>query len=513
MLLGKGSGKDAMSRIACAYVVHKLLCLKDPQGYYGKSKDTTIDIVNMALNSDQAYRVFFNPLKKMLLRSPWFNARKVNDHVKSIEFENDIYIYSLHSDPEGAEGLNIIVAVLDEIDGFTVEGASASMYNYLHMTVTTRFSESGKVICLSFPRSKSGWMMTKYNQIVQEKETTTFSHVFKLNESLPDGSEGNEFTVTWDEDEIISYKEDNWFAIKAPTFRVNPIVKIEHFKDSFYSDLLSHEAETLLRVCANPPDHVDSIFFKNQELLKDAFDQPNGWNENTETLECRPDPSKEYYVHVDLSKVSDRTVVAMGHVPSWQQVQIGGELVSDVKPRIYIDLFRVWEPTHNRPVNNGEVVNFIMDLCKKFNVRKVTFDRWGSVDMIKYLVDRDIKSERRSLNRQDYEDWKHAVQDGRIKGPQDARFFKELENLIINKNGKIDHPNTKGHHNDISEAVCGVVANCIEENNGTVEIEIVTPRSLQEQMLQESVARDKLERPKETPPPELRDFLTRIEFL
>ena len=34
--LGKGSGKDYTSTIACAYMVHLLLCLADPATYYGK---------------------------------------------------------------------------------------------------------------------------------------------------------------------------------------------------------------------------------------------------------------------------------------------------------------------------------------------------------------------------------------------------------------------------------------------------------------------------------------------
>ena len=34
--LGKGSGKDFTSTVAVAYIVYKLLCLKDPARYYGK---------------------------------------------------------------------------------------------------------------------------------------------------------------------------------------------------------------------------------------------------------------------------------------------------------------------------------------------------------------------------------------------------------------------------------------------------------------------------------------------
>ena len=52
--LGKGSGKDFVSTVACAYVVYKLLCLKDPAVYYGKPAGDAIDIINVAINAQQA---------------------------------------------------------------------------------------------------------------------------------------------------------------------------------------------------------------------------------------------------------------------------------------------------------------------------------------------------------------------------------------------------------------------------------------------------------------------------
>ena len=57
--LGKGSGKDYVSTIACSYVVYLLLCLKDPAKYYGKPPGDAIDIINIAINAVQANRVFF----------------------------------------------------------------------------------------------------------------------------------------------------------------------------------------------------------------------------------------------------------------------------------------------------------------------------------------------------------------------------------------------------------------------------------------------------------------------
>lgn len=508
LLLGKGSGKDFMSRITCAYIVHKLLCLRDPSGYYGKPTGDQIDIVNMALNSDQAYQVFFNAFKRLLNRSPWFSRRIVNPHIKEIEFQKEIHCHSLHSKPEGAEGLNIIAVVLDEIDGFETETGSEDMYKSLSHTVTSRFPQLGKVLCLSFPRSKSGWMMTRYDMVVHEREVHMHEHVYKLNSDLPDGTEGNEFTVKWTEDEILSYRLDNWFAIKAPTFRVNPTTHIDNYKDSFLEDLENNTAETLLRVCANPPDHLDSVFFKNQEKIKEVFKETNGWDQTLQEIIIPGDFDREYFIHVDLSKVSDRTVVALGHVSHWQQIQIGNSIEQDAKPFIVIDLFRVWEPTQNDPVDNVEVTNFILELSRKFNLVLVTFDRWGSFDIMEFLNDRGVQSERQSLDRASYEEFKYAVQDLRLKGPHDKRFLKELKNLIITKTGKVDHPDGREHYNDISEAVCGVINNCVKNALEELDVRLVTVDTVKADTLRERERHDKLHAAPQQADENLASFMT-----
>ena len=513
LMLGKGSGKDFVSKITCSYIVHKLLCLKDPSGYYGKPSDESIDIVNMALNADQAFRVFFNPLKKYLTKSPWFSERMAGQpHAKDIEFNKSVFLYSLHSDPEAAEGLNIIAAVLDEIDGFNTED-SQEMYDYLKATVVSRFPKFGKVLCLSFPRSKDGWMMTQYDAVVQQKDVETYEHVFKLNNELEDGIEDNEFTVHWDEDTVVSYKQDNWFALKAPTFRVNPAVNIEDYRDSFYADREANTSETLLRVCANPPDHTEATFFRNQKMVQEAFDRENGWDEKTETILCKVEEGKEYFIHVDLSKVSDRTVVAMGHVSKWVEIRIGDSVEGDVKPHIIIDLFRVWEPNRNKHVDNAEVAEFILSLAKKFNVQLVTFDRWGSIDMIKYMEDRGIESRKQSLDRAAYEEFKYTVQDGRIEGPYDKRFEKELKHLIITKTGKVDHPDGKEHYNDISEAVCGVINNCVANALEELDVQIITKTSVKQETLQQTARHATLYQEKMAPSNDLADFLNDINFV
>jgi len=89
--LGKGSGKDFTSTVACAYIVYKLLCLKDPARYFGKPTGDAIDIINIAVNAQQAKNVFFKGFKNKIERSPWF-AGKYYAKVDSVEFNNAITV-------------------------------------------------------------------------------------------------------------------------------------------------------------------------------------------------------------------------------------------------------------------------------------------------------------------------------------------------------------------------------------------------------------------------------------
>ena len=482
LVLGKGSGKDMCSQLICAYAVHKLLCLKDPAGYFNKPAGDAIDIVNMAINAQQAKRVFFDGLVTRIKRAPWFQG-KYSARMNDIAFDKNITIYSLHSSYEAAEGLNIMIAVLDEIDGFEVEGQADAIYKALSGTVSSRFSDMGKVIRLSFPRKRDGHVMTAYNDAVLGSDVEEFSHTFKLNEELEDGAEGNEFTVHWSEETNLRYKYDNFYAIKAPTFRVNPTKHISDYKMDFYSD----EVDTLMRVCAMPPDSDNNAFFKNHEKLRRIFSKENGYKGD---INIKPEADTTYYIHIDLSKVHDRTVVAMGHVKEWVQVDMGG-ISTDPKPHIIIDLFRMWEPTKDNTVNHTEVMEFVLDLCRKFKVDLVTFDQWGSANLIEYLTSVGIRAEKQSLGREEYQEFGLVVGDERLEGPADDRLMDELTHLVILPNGKVDHP--KKNYNDTAEAVCGVIRNCVENESQDSQVRVVTLETLAKDRLREREVNARLE--------------------
>jgi len=211
--LGKGSGKDFVSTVACAYIVYKLLCLKDPARYFGKPSGDAIDLINVAINAQQAKNVFFKGFKSKIEKSPWF-AGKYYAKADSVEFNKSITVYSGHSERESHEGLNLLLAVLDEISGFASEvgtgneqGKTAeNIYKAFRGSVDSRFPDLGKVVLLSFPRYPGDYISEKYDDVVLEKEIVERTHKFVLNPDLPDDDPNNSLEISWDEDHIISYK-------------------------------------------------------------------------------------------------------------------------------------------------------------------------------------------------------------------------------------------------------------------------------------------------------------------
>ena len=461
--LGKGSGKDYTSTIACAYIVYLLLCLKDPARYYGKPPGDAIDIINVAVNAVQAQQVFFKGFKNRITRCPWFIG-KYNEKVGSIEFIKSITVHSGHSQRESWEGYNLLFAVLDEISGFDLESTSgneqaktaSAIYKMFRGSVDSRFPQYGKVILLSFPRFKNDYIQQRYNEVVADKEIIVRTHTFKVDEDLPDGIDGNEFTIEWEEDHIISYAEPKVFALKRPTWEINPTIKIKDLAINFYRD----QTDALSRYACMPPEAIDALFTSREKVEK-AFSNLNiPFDENHSFKEWfKPEDEKVYYVHVDLAQKHDHCAVSLAHVDKWVTMKMAGAY-TDAQPHIIVDAIRYWTPTKERAVDFTEVKKYIISLKQRgFNIKKVTFDRRNSFDMMEQLKSYGMNCEILSVAKKHYDDMLLCVMEERLSGPRLPLLIDELLELRIVKKDKVDHPR-KGSK-DLADATCGAIYNAI----------------------------------------------------
>lgn len=503
LLLSKGSGKNTITQIAFLYIIYQLLCMRSPQEYYSKPLDDNIDIVNMATNARQAVNGFFNKFKAMVKSCQWFNG-KWQERTNDLRFDKFVTLHSLHSRPESAEALNIIACCLDEIDSPDLDGEE--MYNYLSGTVTSRYPKLGKVACLSFARSSEGFIMNHYNDSVAEKIVHEKSHKYKLNNELPDGIEENEFVVRWTEDEVISYKYDNVLALKYPAYIVNPMMGIEDYKMACYQNL----DDALMRFFAVAPNAENDAFFKNHAKLELALSNHNGWNKNTEEFEIQNEYANQYFIHVDLAKKIDRAAVAMGHVSKYVQMNMGAETLSP-SPVVKIDLLRYWTPSATQEVDFAEIRDFILELSKRFNVRKVTFDQWGAHQMVEHLVQAGVPAEKFSLAVPEYTELRLTISEQRLEAPEDDELLTEMKNLIVNKVGKVDHK--PGFHNDLTEAICGATIHCVRSATGAGEIEVLTLADIKDRMDQSEYYQAALTQERMSMPNEMKNFIDQIYAL
>jgi hypothetical protein len=512
--LGKGSGKDFTSTVAVAYIVYKLLCLKDPARYFGKPSGDAIDIINIAINAQQAKNVFFKGFKTKIEKSPWF-AGKYNAKMDSVEFDKSITVYSGHSERESHEGLNLLVAVLDEISGFSTEvgtgndqGKTAdNIYKAFRGTVDSRFPDLGKVVLLSFPRYPGDFISQKYEDVILEKEIIQRTHTYVMNDELPEDSPGNTLEIMWDEDHILKYKYPGVFALKRPTWEVNPTRSIEDFKLAFYTDM----GDAMMRFACLPTFASDA-FFKQQEKVRATMTLRNPVD-NFRRFDpgFQPDPEKIYYVHADLAQQHDKCAVAIAHVNKWVNIQVMKDY-NQVVPFVVVDAVAWWEPKIEGPVNLSEVKQWIQNLRRVgFNIGLVTFDRWQSFDIQNELKAGGIRTNTLSVAKKHYEDMAMLVYEERVAIPSIEILFDELTQLKIMKNNRVDHPRKKSK--DLADAVCGAIFNAISHTprDNNVEVEIHTFRDRPKREL-DSLPENVIQYDKPMPN-DVKEYLDRFELL
>jgi hypothetical protein len=511
--LGKGSGKDFISTVACAYVVYKLLCLKDPAIYYGKPAGDAIDIINVAVNAQQAKNVFFKGFKTKIEKSPWF-AGKYNAKADSIEFDKAITVYSGHSERESHEGLNLLMAVLDEISGFATEvgtgneqGKTAdNIYKAFRGTVDSRFPDLGKVVLLSFPRYQGDFISQRYESVIADKETIERKHTFIMNEDLPHDDPGNQFEISWDEDTIVSYKIPRVYAFKRPTWEVNPTRKIEDFKLAFYTDL----GDAMMRF-ACMPTYASDAFFKQKEKLEKCMNTRNPLDQFRRFDETfKPDEDKIYYIHADLAQKHDKCAVAIAHVDKWVNIQVIKDY-EQVAPIVVVDAVAWWEPRAEGPVNLSEVKQWIMNLRRQgFNLGMVSFDRWQSFDIQNELQAVGIRTETVSVAKKHYEDLAMMIYEERVSIPMIPILLEEMSELKIMKGNRVDHPRKKSK--DLADAVCGAVFGAISHttktNNTEIDVHTWSSATRLAQKQQGMVELDNREMPND-----VKDFLDKFNLI
>jgi hypothetical protein len=439
--IGKGGGKDFSSRAAFCYIIYQLHCLRDPLNYYGKAHGTYIEMLNVAVNAQQAQRVFFDPFKNLLLASPYFNDVGFDPRVNEIHFfQRPIRCYSGHSEAEGWEGYDLLMVVLDEIAAFKTDaelkgetrskGSATAIYQMSKPSVMSRFPEVGKVVLLSFPRFKGDF-------IQQRMEAFT------------------------------SGQEEKTWGVIATTWESNPTITREMLEPEFRRN----EVEANMRFACIPPEMTDA-YFREPDLVRAAFlreDDPRN-EDGTYKQWFTGSDGFQRFIHVDLAQLHDHAALCMVHCIGMKEVETGHG-ITETLPIIKMDYIEYWSAESNAEIPFDDIRNRILELARKFSVAVVSFDEWQSVDMAQSLRSKGVNVDKLTIRKPQYDTLATTFYDKRFRGYWNEFLVEEeLLKLRIINNVRVDH-GSKGFK-DGADALAGAAHQCMIHLDTEVELEI-----------------------------------------
>jgi hypothetical protein len=477
---GKGSGKDHLARISSMRIAYLLLCLRNPQDYYGIPMQDTIHLLNVASSSAQAQQAFFLPITRAVRRG-WFEGR-CEPRQNVISFEKNVEAISGHSDAETQEGLNLMLGIADEIDAFKSRkemavgrrGASQreptksaeGILDMMRTSGSTRFTSTYKNVRISYPR----FLGSTIQRLTDEARADIALHgvdsrhyvsgplaTWEVNPRVP-GKEA--FAADYAEDPVMARAK---YECK-PARAMNPYFRNHQAIDSCF------QAVAMMPVVVDysrEQGHDSAVWVPRYGFAPDFY----------------PVRGARYSMHADLAVTGDRAGVAMAHVVQYSEHETIAEdadgaphPIREIRPHVKVDFVIAYEADASanppREIQLRWARQLAFELIRRgFNVARFSFDHYQSKDSMQILAGRGIEIAKVSTDASE-EPWRNlrdVMYEGRLimkrpagNGPEPPNYLlrDELLGLTRLSNGKIDHPahSSKDMADALACSVFGAVA-------------------------------------------------------
>lgn len=499
------TGKTSTAVSDALYQLYRVMCLRDPQSYFGLKVSTTLLFFFFNITQTLAKGVAFKEFNTTIQYCPWFLE---HGHMSASE-SNPIYIpeggqieIAYGSDASHALGRASYCVIFDECN-FAAAGikdinkAKARMkakYDTLVARVTGTFVKNGevygKLYIISSKNSDSDFMEDYI--AAQRKAGNPHMYIFDepqwkvwpKNKYSSDrmfyialgGRHLRSFVVPDDQMDPQSLKD-----IEAQGYKLMEVP--EDNKTRFLSDFdialrdiagvsvpgtLSYITQATIDPCISPSrknpfyNDVISIGTKDTLTLEEFFHM----NEVDLTRRHLP-----MFIHLDLSLTTDRTGISGVWVSGSKEVVSIEDNKSRIAQPTFTHVFSIaLEAPKGDKIPYSKILGFICWLrSQHFNIAGVSRDQFQSEHMAQLLEEQGFTVSKLSLDRspQGYDTLKSTLLEQRI----DMLNIKLLQDELImlqrdSMTGKLDHPanSTK----DMSDSFAGAVWNATINNPGVV---------------------------------------------
>ena len=429
---GIGAGKSYAASLAILYLLHRTLCMADPQGFYGIGSGSTISFLNMAPNGDQARRVMFGEMLGKVRQSPWFMDQHAPKMLsRELRFDKNLVVISGNSAETYPLGYNILGAVIDEASWLleTQGGrrdSAEEIYNALQRRIRSRFMDHGLLVMISSPRHRGDFLERKL------AETATNPRVYASRKA------------SWE------LKPEGTFC--GETFECGGLqVPIEYeaeFKRNeqrALRDLAARPTETFAPLLPDP-----SIL---ERAIRPGMRHPMG-KDGRPVPEWRAEDDRPRYVHIDLALKRDACGIAMAHC---EESDAG-----DGTPVAVVDLMHQILPPDDGEIEIAKVRELVLELASRgFNIAQVSFDGYQSADSRQILTRRGLTVKLVSVDRNSnaYETLKGMLNEGRVAWYRYEPLLRECRGLEVLQGRRVDH--RPGGSKDVADAVAGAVSEAV----------------------------------------------------
>lgn len=466
-------GKSSTAITCTAYMLYRLMCLKDPQKFFNKKEESKFSILFFNVTKELSRGVAFREFNDTLAASPWFM-----EHGTLSKSERDFYyipeggkvVIDFGSDVAHSLGKQVYVGFMDEIN-FARSGikdinkAKANIkatYDSIVARVEGTFRQNGevwgKIFAVSSKKGDSDFM----EDHIQQQMTAGNEHMIVFDkpqwEVLPPGQFNPEkfyiaigdrhhtgFVVENDSEQALSeLKEQGYQLMQVPldmktNFLADFDISLRDLAGIAVPGALSFISQDILDTNIvqdrqNPfLNEILEIGTKDSYTIEEFFH-----------LELVPKYIKnmDLFIHLDLSLNDDKSGISgSGIVDRKDIVQDNGKTVS---MPVFAHAFSVdIKAPRGDKIPYAKITNFIVWLRSQgFNIELISRDQFQSEYMAQLLEAQGFKTEKISLDRtpDGYMALRSILLEQRVqmldvKLLQDELIYLQRDSLT----GKVDH--------------------------------------------------------------------------
>lgn len=469
-----GTGKSWAAVAAMCMIMHHVLCLKDPWGFFELASGGKMAIAFFNLKQTLSKSKGYDFLQTLILSSTWFRDRGIVSGVTTERLDFPLFEFLLASPYArgfGTIGEDIFLSLMDEVDSPT-ESINQKMRVMKAYEAGSRRFESrfvidgeslGKVFLVASKQSELSFLNVFVDKMKNSPEV--YIKDIPVWEAKPQSRySGRKFKIMLGDVYVPPrIVEDEKDVVKATRAGYEILeVPVEYERD-FQRDIVGSLRDIAGRAIEG---ERKTKLFPSRKSVLECFDVTKKDPVTRETIEIGLKDDVDLLkfidfslihlprhiprnIHEDIAFSSDALSLAMSGVKTWKDVTRetdDGVFVMERLPVIQTDFVLRLKARPGDRIPLNKVRKLVIDLkkVKRFNIIEFTADlRLASEDTMQILDRSGIPCRWLSLDKtpQCYTDFRDLVYEQRWTCHPHGYLNFELVNLEVDPStGKIDHP-------------------------------------------------------------------------